>query len=125
LLAAAEEPLMKKLMIVLICGLVLAPLAAWGQTWVEPYTAPDGTQVPGHWQTPEDVRQERNTTPGTINPYTGQFNPFTSRYNRPPAVNPTPTPPTPTGEKPMKQNPYYSLPDYQYHAPDYRYQGNK
>jgi hypothetical protein len=67
---------MKKLMIALICGFLLAPLSAWGQKWIEPYTDKDGTQVEGHWQTPEDVRKERYSTPGKINPYTGQFNPY-------------------------------------------------
>jgi hypothetical protein len=111
---------MKKLVIVLIWGLVLGPVSAWGQKWIEPYTAEDGTQVEGHWQTPEDVRQDHNTTPGKINPYTGQFNPFTSGYKRPPSVSPTPTNP-----KSMKQNPYYSLPDYRYQAPDYKQPGGK
>jgi hypothetical protein len=112
---------MKKLMIVLIWGLVLAPVAAWGQTWIEPYTAPDGTQVQGHWQTPEDSRQDRYSTPGRVNPYTGQFDPYTSGYKRPPSTSPSP----PANETPTKQNPYLSLPDYQYHAPDYRYPENK
>jgi hypothetical protein len=111
---------MKKLMIILICGLMLAPFSAWGQTWIEPYTAPDGTQVEGHWQIPEDARQDRYSTPGKVNPYTGQFDHYTSGYKRPPSASPTPANPNP-----MKQNPYYSLPDYQYHAPDYQYQGNK
>ena len=34
---------MKKLIIVLICGFLLAPLSAWGQNWIEPYTDKDGT----------------------------------------------------------------------------------
>jgi hypothetical protein len=73
---------MKKLIIVLICGFLLAPLSAWGQKWIEPYTDKDGTQVEGHWQTPEDVRKEQNSTPGKINPYTGQFNTYDQRVPR-------------------------------------------
>ena len=70
---------MKKLIIVLICGFLLAPLSAWGQKWIEPYTDKDGTQVEGHWQTPEDVRKDKYSTPGKINPYTGQFNTYDKR----------------------------------------------
>ena len=70
---------MKKLIIVLICGFLLAPLAAWGQKWIEPYTDKDGTQVEGHWQTPEDLRKDKYSTPGTVNPYTGQFTPYTGQ----------------------------------------------
>jgi hypothetical protein len=126
---------MKKLIIALICGLVLVPLSAWGQKWIEPHTDKDGTQVEGHWQTPEDLRKDRYSTPGKVNPYTGQFNPYTGSQNRPPSANPTPVTPTP-----MKQNPYYPQQDYRYPGappaspapvapnpyypqPDYKYQG--
>ena len=78
---------MKKLIIVLICGFLLAPLPAWGQKWIEPYTDKDGTQVEGHWQTPEDVRKEQYSTPGKINPYTGQFNTYNKRI---PSSSPQP-----------------------------------
>ncbi len=114
---------MKKLMIALICGFLLAPLSARAQRWIEPYTDKDGTQVEGHWETPEDKRQERYSTPGKINPYTGQFNPFTgSEPGRLPA-NPTPASPTPTSPIPPNQNPYYPQPDYKFQQKDYRYQG--
>ena len=69
---------MKKLICTLVCGLMLVPLSAWGQKWIEPYTDRDGTQVEGHWQTSEDVRQDQYSTPGKINPYTGQYNPYLS-----------------------------------------------
>jgi hypothetical protein len=100
---------MKKLIIALICGCLLAPLAAWGQKWIEPYTDKDGTQVEGHWQTPEDVKKERYSTPGTINPYTGQFNPYTGS-----GQGPLPAKPTPVNPTPPSQNPYYPQPDYRY-----------
>ncbi|OGR27198.1 MAG: hypothetical protein A2139_08625 [Desulfobacca sp. RBG_16_60_12] len=105
---------MKKLMMALICGFLLAPLSAWGQKWIEPYTDQDGTQVEGHWQTPEDVKKDRYSTPGKINPYTGQFNPHTgSGQGRLPA-NPTPVNPTPAKPTPPGQNPYYPQQDYRY-----------
>ncbi len=106
---------MKKLMLVLMCGFLLAPVAAWGQKWIEPYTDKDGTQVEGHWQTPEDVKNDRFSTPGKINPYTGQFNPYTgSGKGPPPPTSPTPVNPTPAKPIPPSQNPYYPQPDYRY-----------
>jgi hypothetical protein len=98
---------MKKFIIVLVCGLLLAPGAAWGQKWIEPYTDKDGTQVEGHWQSPEDLKTEQYSTPGKINPYTGQFTPYTGSRRSPQSV----TPPSPI---PMQQNPYYPQPDYRY-----------
>jgi hypothetical protein len=99
---------MKKLMMALICGLVLVPVLAWGQRWIEPYTKSDGTQVEGHWETPEDARMDKYTTPGRVNPYTGQFNPYTGSVPGPPSARPTPVTP------PIPQNPYYPQPNYQY-----------
>ena len=110
---------MKKLIRALICMFLLAPSAAWGQKWIEPYTDKDGTQVEGHWQTPEDLRKDRYSTPGTINPYTGQLNPYTdSRLKGPQSVTPAPANPTPTN-----QNPYYPQQDYKFQQKDYKYQG--
>lgn len=125
---------MKKLMMALICGFMLVPVLAWGQKWIEPYTDKDGTQVEGHWQTSEDVRKDKYSTPGRVNPYTGQFNPYTSSSPGPQPLNPTPINPNP-----MSQNPYYSQPDFRnpgapppmppatpnpyYPQPDYRYPG--
>ena len=100
---------MKKLIGALVCGLMLVPLSAWGQKWIEPYTDKDGTQVEGHWQTSEDTRQDRNSTPGKINPYTGQFNPYSGSGKGPQSVTPAPANPTP-----VNQNPYYPQPDYRY-----------
>jgi hypothetical protein len=100
---------MKKLIGALVCGLMLVPLSAWGQKWIEPYTDKDGTQVEGHWQTPEDVRQDQHSTPGKINPYTGQFNPYSGSGKGPQSITPAPANPTP-----MNQNPYYPQPDYRY-----------
>jgi hypothetical protein len=130
---AIEEQLMKKLMIALICGLVVLPAAAWGQKWIEPYTDKDGTQVEGHWQIPEDQRQDRYSTPGRVNPYTGQFNPYTGSEKRPQSVSPAPATPMnpnpyfpqpnyrypgalPTTPTPTNPNPYYQPPDYRYHG---------
>jgi len=100
---------MKKLMIVLICGFLLAPLTAWGQKWIEPHTDRDGTFVQGHWQTPDDLRRDQYSTPGKVNPYTGQFNPYSSNVQAPKPGNPTPQPPIP-----FIQNPYYPQQDYRY-----------
>jgi hypothetical protein len=105
---------MKKLMVALICGLVLAPVSAWGQKWIEPYTDKDGTQVEGHWQTQEDLNKERQTAPGTVNPYTGQFNPYTGSLQRPQSVYPTPGTPAPATPGLPSQNPYYPQRDYRY-----------
>jgi hypothetical protein len=105
---------MKKLMIALICGFLLAPLSAWGQKWIEPYTDKEGTQVEGHWQTPEDVKKDRYSTPGKINPYTGQFNPYTGSGQGALPANPTPGNPTPAKPPPPNQNPYYPQQDYRY-----------
>jgi hypothetical protein len=99
---------MKKLIIVLICGFMLAPLAAWGQKWIAPYTDKDGTYVEGHWQTPEDLRQNKYSTPGKVNPYTGQFNPYQPGVQPIQPATPAPLPTTPY------QNPYYPQPDYRY-----------
>jgi hypothetical protein len=81
---------MKKLMVALILGLLLAPVSAWGQKWIESYTAKDGTWVPGHWQSQAEVTKESAATPGQINPYTGQFNPYTNplKGTTPPAYDP-------------------------------------
>ena len=115
---------MKKLMVALIFGLVLAPFSAWGQKWIQPYTDTDGTQDDGHWQTPEDLKKDRSSTPGKINPYTGQFNPYTGSSQGPLPVTRTPgtpapatsTPgtPAPATPTPPGQNPYYPQPDYRY-----------
>ncbi len=88
---------MKKLIMALICGLMLVPITAWGQKWIEQYTTRDGTRVEGHWQTREDVRNEQYSTPGKINPYTGQFTPYTNSLKGPQPVNPTPMNPNPLG----------------------------
>jgi hypothetical protein len=81
---------MKKLMVVLMLGFLLAPFPAWGQKWIEPYTAKDGTWVAGHWQSQAEVRKDGAATPGQINPYTGQFNPYTNslKGTTPPAYDP-------------------------------------
>ena len=106
---------MKKLMVALICGLVLAVVSAWGQTWIKPYTDKDGTQVEGHWQTPEDLRKDRYSTPGKINPYTGQFNPYTGSSPGPQLLRLQPPEPRPLQpQSPPGQNPYYPQPDYRY-----------
>jgi hypothetical protein len=120
---AARERVMKKLVIALLCGFLLAPLAAWGQKWIEPYTDKDGTPVEGHWQTPEDVKQERNSTPGKINPYTGQFTPYTGSGKGPALASPSPENPTPAKATPPSQNPYYPQQDYRFKSQDYKYPG--
>jgi hypothetical protein len=126
---------MKKLFIALICGLILAPVCGWGQQWVDPYYTTEGGYVPGHWKTPEDHRQDRYSTPGKVNPYTGQFNPYTGSGQGPQGRTSTSVNPNPLG-----LNPYYSPPEYRwpvpppppppppaanpfYPQPDYRFQG--
>jgi hypothetical protein len=101
---------MKKLIMVLILGLLVAPVSAWGQKWIEPHTDKDGTYVEGHWQTPEDARQGRYSTPGKVNPYTGQFDPYSTGLKAPQPATPPPQPGNPLG-----------LPDYR---PNYRIPGS-
>jgi hypothetical protein len=81
---------MKRLMVALILGFFLVPVSAWGQKWIESYTAKDGTWVEGHWQTPDEVRQKGYSTPGKVNPYSGQFTPYTDtlKSTTPPAYDP-------------------------------------
>jgi hypothetical protein len=100
---------MKKLLIVLICGIMLVPVAAWGQKWVEPYTTSDGTYVPGHWQTSEDVRQKGYTTPGRVNPYTGKFDPYSTGLPSPQPMNPQPITPYQPNYQPNYQIPGSSV----------------
>jgi hypothetical protein len=78
------EGLMKKIHLVVILGLVLMPLTSWAQTWSEPYSERNGTQVEGHWDTPQDAWQKPLEKPGKVNPMTGQFNRYGNRnYNVP------------------------------------------
>ena len=100
----------KRLMIVLLCGFILAPFNAWGQKWVEPHTDSDGSFVEGHWQTPEDLRKDQYSTPGKVNPYTGQFSPYSGSNLK----GPKPATPTPMPSPPFMQNPYYPQQDYRY-----------
>jgi hypothetical protein len=95
---------MKKLLMALVLGLLVAPVSAWGQQWVEPHYTSDGTYVEGHWRIPEDARQDRYSTPGKVNPYTGQFNPYSTGLRTPQPVSPPPQPGNPLG-----------LPDYRPH----------
>ena len=81
---------MKKLIAALILGFFLAPFPAWGQKWIESYTAKDGTWVPGHWQSQAEVRQNSFATPGKINPYTGQFTPYSGKGTNLPSAAPPP-----------------------------------
>jgi hypothetical protein len=97
---------MKKILSALILVIWLIPITAWGQKWIEPYTDKDGTQVEGHWQTPDDLRQKQYSTPGQVNPYTGQFNPYSSPKGFQPAA------PAPQLPPPWDRNPYYPQRDY-------------
>lgn len=69
-------------MIALICGLVLMPLAAWGQKWIYPHRDKDGNYVEGHWQTSEERFKEQESTYKPNTPYSGQVNPSTGSINR-------------------------------------------
>ena len=95
---------MKKLIVAVILGLLVAPLSAWGQKWVDPHYKSDGTYVEGHWRTPEDARQDRYFTPGKVNPYTGRFNPYTGSLK-------SSQPPAQSHQKPSP----LELPDYRPH----------
>jgi hypothetical protein len=95
---------MKKLILLAVLGLLVAPLSAWGQQWVDPYYKSDGTYVAGHWKTPEDARQDRYFTPGQVNPYTGRFNPYTGSLK-------SSQPPPPSQQKSI----LLQLPDFRPH----------
>lgn len=89
---------MRKILITLILGLVFLPLTARAQKWAEPYAEKDGTQVEGHWETPQDTWQKSFSRPGTVNPMTGQFNRYGNRnYNVPPIPE---TPPASSYDSP-------------------------
>lgn len=94
---------MKKLMIALICGLVWMPLAAWGQKWIPPHTAKDGTHVEGHWQTPGERYQEQYSTPKPVTPYSGQVDPATGAINRLQPGNPYLPPQNPSSPQPNRK----------------------
>jgi hypothetical protein len=106
---------MKKLLIALIIGSLLVPVVAWGQTWIDPHMDSDGNYVAGHWQTSEDVRQQRYTTPGRVNPYTGKFDPYSSSLPSPRPMNPQPITPYQPNYQPNYQ------PDFQ---PNYKIPGS-
>jgi hypothetical protein len=95
---------MKKLMVALIIGFLLAPFSAWGQKWIESYTAKDGTWVPGHWQDQAEVRKDSYATPGQINPYTGQFNPYTNTLKSSPLSPAMPSPFDPFASQEYQRN---------------------
>ena len=102
---------MKKLIIALICAFLLVPVAAWGQKWIAPYTDKNGTYVEGHWQTPDDLRKDKYSTPGRVNPYTGEFTPYQPGVKTP---QPKPYNPTPMPATPANPNPYYQQKNYRY-----------
>jgi hypothetical protein len=88
---------MKKILIALTLGLVFYPLTAFGQKWIEPSIKSDGSQVEGHWQTPEEARKATKSNKGTTNPYTGQINPYNNSLRGPDPINPNPMGPNPFG----------------------------
>ncbi len=67
---------MKKILLIILLAIILLPLPAVAQTWVEPYIQPDGTMTPGQWSTKADDWQKSFSTPGVMNPFTGQFNSY-------------------------------------------------
>jgi hypothetical protein len=67
---------MKKIALTLLLAAVLLPLTAAAQQWVEPSMRPDGSMIPGHWSTTGEGWQNSFSTPGSMNPFTGQFNPY-------------------------------------------------
>ena len=119
---------MKKLSIAVIFVLMLLPAAAMAQRWVEPYVDKDGTQVDGHWVTPQDSWQRDYKKPGNVNPMTGQFNTYGRRVPGseansetnasgsyyPPSSSPDPSAPSPyaiPGSSPSAASPNpYAIP---------------
>jgi hypothetical protein len=104
---------MKKLLVILLCGAILAPAGAWGQQWIEPHYTSDGTFVEGHWQTPAEGREKSQATPGQVNPYTGQVTPFSPTSPGPRTVNPSPLPYDPRNPQPYQA--------YQPYQQDFRF----
>ena len=99
---------MKKILLTILLAIILLPLPAAAQTWVEPSSEPDGTMTPGHWATKEDGWQKSFSTPGKMNPFTGQFN----RYGRQNPLSPSALPQNyPTSAVPGSSAPNsYSIP---------------
>ena len=79
---------MKKILMVVILGLTLLPVTAMAQKWEEPYTQKNGSQVEGHWNTPQDNWQKDFSKPGNINPLTGQLNTYGRRKLPPSSPEP-------------------------------------
>ena len=49
--------------------------------YVRPYTTPNGTTVPGHYQTnPNNTQFDNYNTRGNVNPYTGQVGTRSPRW---------------------------------------------
>lgn len=78
-LRPAQENDMKKVIMVVLVGLVWLPWAATAQQWIDFYERPDGTVGGGYWATPQDGWRGAFEKPGTVNPMTGQFNTYGRR----------------------------------------------
>ena len=86
---------MKKILLTILLAIILLPLPAVAQTWVEPFMQPDGTMTPGQWSTKADDWQKSFSSPGTMNPFTGQFNSYGRKNPLPSSALPRIIPPLP------------------------------
>ena len=60
-------------------ALLVLPVIALAQTWVNPYVRRDGTAVQGHYRSRPDGNPYNNYSyPGNTNPYTGRVAPGNS-----------------------------------------------
>lgn len=65
---------MKKLILALIAGAMIAPSTATAQVRVNGYFKSDGTYVAPHYRSsPNNTTLDNYSTKGNVNPYTGAF----------------------------------------------------
>jgi hypothetical protein len=62
--------------LLLAAALLVLPVIALAQVWVNPYVRRDGATVPGHYRSqPDGIRENNYSYPGNTNPYTGRVAP--------------------------------------------------
>ena len=62
--------------LLIAAALLVLPVIALAQVWVNPYVRRDGTEVQGHYRSQPDGNPYNNYSyPGNTNPYTGRVAP--------------------------------------------------
>ena len=79
------EVIMKKF---LIASLLVLPVVAQADNWVNGYQKKDGTYVQGYMKSDSDNYRSNNySSQGNTNPYTGERGYQRNEYSNPPAYN--------------------------------------